>query len=72
MWSYNARERRPGPPESSQSGTASYDGTERLVSRSKRHQERGPRRGPDSTNSTTTPTTSTPMTATRNREEQGS
>ena len=71
MWSYNARERRPAPPETPRSGTATYDGTERFVSRSKTHQERGPRRGPDSLNNGTTPTTTNP-TATRNREEQGS
>jgi hypothetical protein len=60
MWSYNARERRPQPTEPADS---SYDGQERLVSRSKNHQEKRPTTGTDSKTSKTT---------TRNREEQGS
>lgn len=68
MWSYSARERRPAPPEPSDTSTASYDGTERVVHHSKPHQARPARRRQDSNNSSIPAPTTTP----KDREEQGS
>ena len=62
MWSYSARERLPDRPDTPDS---SYDGTERVVRRSKTYQARTPRDVTDSKPDTQT-------TAAPHREEQGS
>lgn len=63
MWSYNARERRPAPPESAES---SYDGKERLVRRNLVPQDNRRQPGVSATKPSTT------NAAPRPREEQGS